>query len=141
MKFHKYNSMLQEYKQKEINFWLSIYPELINEPFIITEKLHGCLDYNTEIETLEFGKLSIGKIVEEKIKCHVKSFNFELNEIIYEPIINWFINDNDSEWYLIELEDGTKIKITENHYVWLPELKCFRQTKELKTNDLILFDK
>jgi intein/homing endonuclease len=140
MNFKRYNSLINSYKAVEIIRFIEKFPQLKDEKYIIAEKLHGCLDSDTIIDTLEFGKISIEKIVENKLNCHVKTFDLELNEIIYEPITNWFINENNSEWYLIELEDGTKIKITENHPVYLPELKCFRQVKDLKENDYILFD-
>ncbi len=41
MKFIKYNSMENHYNEKFISKFLQEYPELKNETFIITEKIHG----------------------------------------------------------------------------------------------------
>jgi hypothetical protein len=136
--FKKYNSLINHYKTSDIDKWILYNPEIRKEKYIVTEKIHGCLDYDTQIETLEFGILTIGYIVENKISCMIKSFDFELNEIIYLPITNWFINDNSSEWFLIELENGIKLKVTENHYIWIPKLKSFRQVKDLIIGDELL---
>lgn len=110
------------------------------DEYKVEEKFDGCLDYNTPIETLEFGILPIGKIVEEKIECKVKSFDIENNEVLYESILGFSVEDNKDNWFEIILENGKKIIVTENHYIWLPDLKCWRQVKDLKENDNLLLD-
>ena len=41
MEFKKYCSIENTYREKEIGFWLAKYPELLNEQYIIEEKIHG----------------------------------------------------------------------------------------------------
>ena len=38
-----------------------------NDVVTITNKLHGCVERNTIVDTLEFGKMEIGNIVDNKI--------------------------------------------------------------------------
>lgn len=40
-KFVKWPSIENHYRSKEITWWLGLYPELYNEIFVITEKIHG----------------------------------------------------------------------------------------------------
>jgi len=39
--FEKYPSIENSYREKEINTWLGYHPELVNEHFILQEKIHG----------------------------------------------------------------------------------------------------
>ena len=107
---------------------------------IISEKMHGCVDKNTIIDTLEKGKVKIKDIVDSKEKLHIKSLNTITNEIEYAQIEDWYFYPNDQDWYEIELEDGTKLEITGNNPVWLPDKKCYRRVDELTTEELLLID-
>lgn len=100
-------------------------------------KMDGCLSYDTILDT-DKGKIPIGKIVEEKIKCKVKTFDFETGDITYTPIKNWFINDNNYKWFELKTDSGETLKVTENHKVWLPKLNCWRTVKDLKEGDEFL---
>ena len=106
----------------------------------ISEKVHGCVDATTLIDTLEYGTIEIQEIVKKKFSAHIKSWNTITEKIEYVKIQDWYFYANDNDWYLIELEDGRKIKITGNNPIWLPDKKCYRQTKELKKDDLLLVD-
>jgi RNA ligase (TIGR02306 family) len=106
----------------------------------MTVKIHGCADYDTLIETIEFGNLKIGYVVENKIEAHVKSLDTVSNEIVYSKITNHSVFPNDKQWFLLETEDGHQIKLTGNHKVWLPELKCYREVEKLTVNDCFLID-
>lgn len=94
----------------------------------------GCLDYNTQIET-DKGNLKIGEIVENKIECNVKAFDFNKNEIIWTSIKNWFINENNFKWYELETDDGKKIKITGNHKVWVTNKNDWIRVEDLEEGD------
>lgn len=100
----------------------------------VSAKEDGCLAYETLLET-DKGVLPIGKIVEEKIKCNVKAKNLETGEVIFTPIKNYFINENDFDWYELETDDGKKIKVTGNHKVYLPKLRCWRRVEDLEIGD------
>lgn len=106
----------------------------------ITEKTHGCVDRNTLIETKEMGKITIGEIVDKKLKVHVKAFDIVTQKIVFVPIDDYYFYPNDSDWYEIELEDGTKIEITGNNPVWLPELNTYRKVEDLIGDEIILKD-
>ena len=106
----------------------------------ISVKVHGCVEANTIINTLEYGDLTIKEIVDKKLKCKIKSYDIEKNEIVYVSIDDYYLLKNDGEWYEVELEDGRKLLITGNNPVWMPELNCYRRTDELKIGDTLLID-
>lgn len=112
----------------------------IGAKLIITEKMEGCVDGSTLIDTLEYGILRIDKIVKEKLFVHIKSFDFETNEIVYSMIEEHFFKPNDLDWYEIELENGISLIITGNNPVWMPKYNCYRRTEELKDGDILLID-
>jgi DNA-directed RNA polymerase subunit beta len=63
----------------------------------ITGGIHGdrwCFSYSTSIDTVE-GPLPIGYLVKNCIHTDVLSFDFELNQFVYEPIEGWYMNDVD----------------------------------------------
>ena len=138
MLFNKYPSIENSYRQKAIDY---LYQTGLNAgEWVISEKIHGCLDENVEVETLEFGVLTIKKIVDEQIECHVKSFDPETNEIVFEKVIGFSVKENIDDWFEIELDDGKKIKVTASHYIWMPEIQAWRQVKDLKEGDFLLTD-
>ena len=106
----------------------------------ISLKLHGCVSGDTLVDTLEYGLLAIKTIVDNKLPVKIKSYNHFIEEIVYVDIDDYFYLKDDGEWYEIELEDGKKIQITENNPVYLPDLKIYRQVKDLKIGDNILSD-
>jgi hypothetical protein len=103
-----------------------------------TEKLDGCLDENTLIET-EDGEKSIKEICETKYSGKVRTFNHQTLKEEFQKILGHFIKEPSShEWFEIELEDGHKIRLTGNHEVWLPELLCWRRIDELDGDEEFL---
>lgn len=110
----------------------------------ITEKVHGCLDFDTVIQTKEYGPLKIGYVVENKIKCHVLSVCLKTQEISYKGTVGYSVHQEKMQWYDIEVEsvDGSiqnmHLRVTENHYIWLPLLKCYRRVKDLISGDTVM---
>jgi len=107
------------------------------ERVIISEKLHGCCDQDTILET-EDGFKTIKQICDTRYKGKVLSYDIESDVIEFDDIINHDIKDNIDNWFLIELEDGTLIKLTDNHMVYLPELNCYRSVSEMIVGDFVL---
>lgn len=112
-----------------------------NDLISITSKWHGCVAKDTVIDTKEYGEMTIGEIVEKKLQCHILAYDVETNETVYAPIGDWYLLKDDGEWYEIELEDGTKIEITGNNPVWLPELNAYRKVEDLTGDEVLLINK
>ena len=103
---------------------------LKNRRIIVTEKLDGenCVDKNTIIET-DSGERTIRELCDSGEK-HIKvaSYNELENKIEFKEILKYHDNLSDQdEWYEIELEDGTTLRLTGNHRVYLPEKHCYRK--------------
>jgi len=122
--------------QLNSNMW-KLHPEDVVD---ISVKVHGCVERNTIVNTMEYGDMIIGKIVDEKINCHIKAYDVETNTNVWVPIDNHYLMKNDGEWYEIELEDGRTITITGNNPVWIPELNLYRRVDELNGTECLLVD-
>lgn len=72
-----------------------------------------CLSYNTKILTVEYGFISIGMIVENRIDCNVYSIN-DAGLIYTQPIVQWH-KRGIREVFRYELEDGAFIEATPDH--------------------------
>ena len=96
----------------------------------IQEKLDGCCDANTLITTPD-GNKTIQELCEQNYNGLVKSYNFKEKKEMWDLVEAVSIKNNNNDWYEIELEDGKKLRLTGNHKVWLPELECWRQVKDL----------
>lgn len=111
----------------------------IGKRVICSVKFDGenCLDGSTVLET-SLGTKTIKEIVDNKlIGLLVKSYNMVSDSIEMQEIYNVSSHDNDSQWYEIELEDGTILVVTENHYIWLDNLNCYRRVKDILNTDQV----
>lgn len=106
----------------------------------VVEKLDGCCDENTIIIT-ENGEKTIKEICESKYKGKVLGFDIDSKNEVWTDVIEHSIKVNNHDWYEIELMNGTTIKLTGNHKVWLPELNCYRHVSDLTENDVFLLKK
>lgn len=136
--FKKYSSIENTYRKKEIDRII----EQGNATGLwrVSEKVHGCLTWNTLVDTEEFGKLPIGKIIDEQIKCKVKSLNIDTGKVEFKRVLNYSIKDNNGDWYEIKTSDGQILNITGSHYVWLPLLNVWRKVEDLCESDEFLID-
>lgn len=106
----------------------------------VTVKIHGCVEKNTIVKTMEYGDKTIGEIVDNKINCHILARDLNENVDVYVPVDNFYKIENDGEWYEIELEDGTKLIITGNNPIWCPELQAYRRVDELNGDEKFLLN-
>ena len=101
---------------------------------------NSCFGYRTLIETKEYGKIPIGKIVNQKLQCNVLSYNEKTNNFEYCKIKNYFKSDGTvRKWVKLNTPWRGITKVTNDHEFLTK--KGWKKIEEIKTNDLFLTDK
>lgn len=102
----------------------------------IQEKLDGCCAEDTIIIT-DKGPKVIKELCESQGKTKVLAYDTTKEMLVWADVEAFSIKNNNDDWFEIELKNGKTIRLTSEHYVWLPELKCYRKVQELKEGDSI----
>lgn len=107
--------------------------------YIATEKLDGCVTGETLIST-DKGQVKISKLVTNKIKANVLTYNEELKICEYKPIVDWHRIPANRPRYKIGVgfrgkgNRGKFIECTDNH-------KFLTDTGWKRADELVLTDK
>lgn len=115
--------------------------KMINDGKVYSStKLDGCLSGETIVVTNK-GKKTLNQVYQSKINFKILSYNHSSEKLEFKNILNKMKNlGEEKQWYLIELEDGTKIKATGNHLFYVPEFDCYRRVDELSIENYLLKD-
>jgi len=98
----------------------------------------GCLEYSTLILT-DNGLLSIGEIVEKRLRVEVLSFNKLKGKLEWRPVIGWFKNGVADNFISLSISNGLsqiKLLLTPNHVIYTPFGK--KKVKELRKGDYVI---
>lgn len=120
----------------------AIYDSLKPKPtltFIASEKIHGCLRYDTLVTTKEFGDIPIREIVDNKLECRVLTKNLTTHENEWNKVLNsWHSKDDTKKWFKVTLEDDTVLYMTGNHRVYLPLTNEYISCDKLEIGESLL---
>lgn len=109
-----------------------------NKEVVITQKLDGeCVDGETILET-DRGSMKIQQIVESSDTLRVLCYDENSNTTKLSEVVGKFVKEESAEWYEIEMDDGSTLRVTGNHRLWLPHLKCYRRVDELLEGEYVL---
>ena len=110
------------------------------EPFVCTEKIDGCFDYNTKIRTNE-GHIPIGRIVNQKLPVLVASYNEDKQIVEYKNIVDY--HKIKVSHPVLKIGVGYRghgnrdkyITCTDNHEFYTPT--GWKQAKDLMQGDIV----
>lgn len=116
----------------------------VNEfDMIVVDEVHKCLHKDTLIST-NIGDLKISDIVDNKIKCKVKSYNTKTNKIEYQDILDYYNNGYSDQLLRLTFIDssGNKISIecTPDHKIYTQNRGYVRAGDLVDSDDIILLN-
>jgi hypothetical protein len=108
----------------------------LDKPFDISEKCDGCLHESTLVETSS-GVMSVKDICEGKKRVLVPSLNEVTGEIENRRVSGFSVKEDNGDWYKVSF-GGSEVLLTGDHLVYLPELLCWREVRNLREGDRVL---
>ena len=103
-------------------------------------KLDGahCFTWETQIETLEYGRLPISLIVHKKLEVTVESGLGVTGETLWKPVTRWYQRPAPKSMRHVKIAacPTRKLKVTDDHKVKTPTGEC--SAADLRVNDLVL---
>lgn len=111
--FHKYKSI------EHLRNNRTVFKD--GDPVVVTEKIHGCLFYDTRILLADGQRKKIGDIVKYKMQVEVMTCNLETGNLEPKPVTNWYENGIADSWHQVSFTPYTfgksdrKIYCTPNH--------------------------
>jgi len=102
--------------------------------------MDGCLDESSLILT-ENGIVPISKLVADFAGVRVLTYNETSDTLEYKPVLGSSVTEKgDKQWYEVKLADGSILRVTGNHRIYLPFLKCWRRVEDLVVGDDLLLN-
>jgi hypothetical protein len=121
------------------------YPNVfqVGDDVIVSEKLHGCLEYKTRITLADGTHRKIGEIVNNKLDVEVLGRN-DAGELVPTKVLNWYNNGPTDKWVEIKFKrracgnQGNSfgvLRCTPNHKIW--SNGAWQSAAELKSGDIV----
>jgi hypothetical protein len=96
-----------------------------------------CIHSGVLIKT-DTGDIDIENLIKNYKKYKVLSINLLNSKLEFKKITNINIKENNNNWLEIKTKSGKVLKLTSDHRIYLPELMCYRECKNIKIGDKII---
>jgi len=98
--------------------------------------LDECLPGDTLIELADGNFVPLVYIVADPTRYVVKTFNHDTGETEPQPVLaGWSTGTKPDQMVELELEDGTKQLVSENHRWWSVTRNCYIRTDEIQPGE------
>ena len=103
--------------------------------------MYGCFDYRSRVVLADGSTEMIGKIVNQRLRVEVLSYDPKLGKVVPKKVVNWFDNGKTDEFLQITVAKPAKngraqLACTSNHLIRTPG--GWREAGELKVGDRVL---
>jgi len=130
MKFTKYSSIENSYREKEIeSIYIAGFADKDIE-WVVTEKVDGCFEKNQKVLTKN-GYKKISKINENDF---VLSFNHRNGKLEYKKVKKSINRKSNKRWIKLIFDNGKEIICTEDHKIFTKN-RGYVEAKYLNEND------
>ena len=96
-----------------------------------------CLSGEDTVQTPK-GIRTIKDIVDNNYRGKILSFDHSKNKEGYSSVTGVSKKRNNFDWYLIKTLSGKNIIVTGNHLIWIDNLKCYREVRDIHQKDVVL---